>query len=65
MKKKKTENIGASCDICAYNSYNDEDCYECGANFDEDEYVRFMSSPKFECPYFNPFNEYKIVEKQN
>lgn len=40
-------------------------CYSCEVNLDEDEMARFMSYSDFECPYFNAYDEYKIVQKQN
>ena len=54
------------CESCAHYDYNEEyECYECLVNLDEDELYRFMQDGAFECPYFNPFDEYKIVRKQN
>ncbi len=54
------------CDNCAYYDYNEEyECYECGVNLDEDELYRFMQGGSFECPYFTPYDEYKVVKKQN
>ena len=54
------------CDNCAYYDYNEEyECYECDVNLDEDELYRFMQGGSFECPYFTPYDEYKIVRKQN
>ena len=54
------------CDNCAYYDYDDEyEEYTCLANLDEDELYKFMSGGNFECPYYNPYDEYKVVEKQN
>ena len=54
------------CDNCAYYDYNEEyECYECEVNLDEDELYRFMQGGSFECPYFTPYDEYKVVRKQN
>ena len=54
------------CENCAYYDYNEEyECYECEVNLDEDELYRFMQGGSFECPYFTPYDEYKIVRKQN
>ncbi|MBO5859932.1 MAG: hypothetical protein J6R20_09185 [Clostridia bacterium] len=54
------------CENCAYYDYNEEyECYECDVNLDEDELYRFMQGSSFECPYFTPYDEYKIVRKQN
>ena len=55
-----------SCEMCAYYKYDDDwECYACLVNLDEDEMMRFLSGHKFECPYFNADDEYKIVKKQN
>lgn len=54
------------CDNCAFYDYNEEyECYECTVNLDEDELYRFMQGGSFECPYYQPYDEYKIVRKQN
>ena len=59
--KKQTQ-----CESCSYYYYDDEyDCYCCEVNLDEDETARFLSCSYFECPYYNPYDEYKIVSKQN
>ena len=43
-------------DICEYcNNFaydEEEECYICAANLDEDEMYRFVSSHYRECPYF-------------
>ena len=54
------------CECCAYYYYDEEyECYSCDINLDEDEMARFLSCKDFECPYYNPYDEYKIVRKQN
>ena len=54
------------CDSCVNYVYNDAyETYECLVNLDEDEMARFLSYADFECPYYNPYDEYKIVQKQN
>lgn len=54
------------CESCAHYDYNEDyECYECVVNLDEDELYRLMQGGAFECPYFNPFDEYKVVRKQN
>ena len=56
----------SNCENCSNYIYDDEDdCYYCNVNLDEDEMQRFLTSPKFECPYFNFYDEYSIVRKQN
>ena len=34
-------------------------------NLDEDEMYKFMSGTFYNCPYYDPYDEYKIVRKQN
>lgn len=56
----------SQCDICAYYYYDDEeDMYMCNMNMDEDDMMRFLSSPHSQCPFFHIYDEYKIVRKQN
>ena len=55
-----------NCEACVNYIYDEEyECYSCLVNLDEDELYRFMQGGAFECPYFNPFDEYKVVRKQN
>lgn len=52
------------CESCAYYDFDEQSSeYVCGAYFDEDEYVRFLNSPK--CPNYRPYDEYGVVRKQN
>ena len=61
-KKKRV----TQCECCAYYFYDEDyDCYACEVNLDEDEMARFLSYADFECPYYNPYDEYKIVQTQN
>jgi hypothetical protein len=54
------------CDSCAFYDYDEDyDSYICRIDFDEDELIRFMQGNGNECPYYNPYDEYKIVNKQN
>ena len=54
------------CDTCTFYIYDDDyECYICDVNLDEDELYRFMQGGSFECPYFTPYDEYKVVRKQN
>lgn len=58
--------VATNCEICA-NYYYDEESEEycCDISIDEDEMVRFLSSPNYNCPYFRLDDEYGIVRKQN
>ena len=54
------------CENCSYYDYDDEnEMYVCLVNLDEDELYRFLQGNNSECPYYNPYDEYKIVNKQN
>lgn len=54
-----------NCEMCGYYEYDeDEDCYFCSVNLDEDEMYNFVSGNVRECPYFQCNDEYKIVRKQ-
>jgi len=59
MKKKP---IVTQCELCAYYDADDE---VCTINQDEDDMARLMSQPYSQCSYFNMYDEYKIVRKQN
>ncbi|MGN0663880.1 MAG: DUF6472 family protein [Negativibacillus sp.] len=55
-----------SCETCVHYAYDDEwDCYCCEVNLDEDEMYRFLSGSCYDCPYYQLYDEYKIVRKQN
>lgn len=55
-----------NCEMCANYVFDEEsECYICDCNLDEDEMQRFLSSNTYNCPYFNFYDEYKIVNKQN
>ncbi len=55
-----------ACESCANYIYDDEsDCMYCGINLDEDEMQRFLSSQTYDCPYYDFYDEYGIVRRQN
>ena len=58
--------IRSSCDICVHYEY-DEDYGEtiCTLNLDEDEYEHYLSGNYRNCPYFQPYDEYMVVQKLN
>lgn len=62
MKKEKS---GASaCEFCANYIYEEDDCYYCDVNLDEDEMYRFLSGNFRECPYYRSDDEYRVVRHQ-
>lgn len=61
VKRKAT-----NCETCANYIYDDQcDEYFCDCNLDEDEMARFLTSQTYNCPYYDFYDEYKIVRKQN
>ena len=66
MKTEKKKSPMSRCDCCSYYTFDDEaDCYSCEIDLDEDEMEKFLSCTNFDCPYYNPYDEYKVVRKQN
>lgn len=54
------------CDYCAHYLCDEDDGeYYCDISLDEDEVEAFMRSSPSDCPYYNPYDEYGIVKKQN
>ena len=55
-----------NCENCAYYQYDFEsDCFFCDVLLDEDDMMHFLTSQTENCPYFNGFDEYGVVRKQN
>lgn len=64
-KKEKEKVMQTSCDFCAYNEYDEEEeCYYCSVNMDEDDMARFIQSSYRNCPYFKSGDEYQVVRHQ-
>ena len=56
----------SNCENCVNFIYDDDwECYVCDMNLDEDEMMKFLSSSYDNCPYFQFYDEYKTVRKQN
>ena len=54
------------CESCVWYSYDEEyDDFVCEMDLDEDEMQRFLTSQTYNCPYYDFYDEYKIVRKQN
>ena len=57
--------MASQCDLCAYYWIDEEDgTGECQVNLDEDDLARMLSGSADSCPYFQMYDEYKIVRKQ-
>ncbi len=54
------------CEHCVYFCYEEEtDSEICNLSLDEDEQLRFLVSKSRYCPYFQRYDEYQTVRKQN
>ncbi len=63
--KKKTKGA-TNCETCSHYVYDEEwDQYYCAVNLDEDDMYRFISGSFFNCPYYQLYDEYAIVRRQN
>ncbi len=55
-----------NCETCSHYVYDEEyDEYICMINLDEDDYARLMSGMDYSCPYYDLYDEYKVVRRQN
>ncbi len=55
----------SNCDTCANYVYDEDyEYYVCMVNLDEDEMVQFMTNSRWECPYYQCDDEYKVVRHQ-
>ncbi len=55
----------SNCDTCVNCVYDEDDeCYTCLVNLDEDEMYRFLSGSQWECPYYSSDDEYAVVRHQ-
>lgn len=55
----------SNCDTCVNCVYDEEEeCYFCMVDLDEDEMYRFLSGNRWECPYFRLEDEYAVVRHQ-
>ena len=53
------------CDTCCNYEYDeDNECYVCMVDLDEDEMSRFLSGNNDSCAYYSQYDEYKIVRHQ-
>jgi hypothetical protein len=51
--------------MCAYYGYDEDDeCYYCEADMDEDDMVRIMEGHYKSCPFYRNGDEYAVVRRQ-
>lgn len=61
-----SKNTRTECENCSHYVFDDiAQEYFCEAALDEDDVARMMSFSGYKCPYFDFYDEYKIVRKQN
>ncbi len=53
------------CEFCAHFVTDEELGEYCDIDLDEDEMARFLTQNMNECHYFQLYDEYKIVRRQN
>lgn len=64
-KKKENKPASGPCECCVNFVYDEEDeCYVCDVNLDEDDMYRFLTGDVSRCAYFQLYDEYKVVRKQ-
>lgn len=57
--------MNTNCDMCAYYGYDEDDeCYYCEADMDEDDMVRLMEGHYKSCPFYRNGDEYAVVRHQ-
>ena len=53
------------CEECNNYMYDDEEeCYVCDMNLDEDDMYKFLTGNNKDCPYYQDNDEYKVVRHQ-
>lgn len=53
------------CETCVFYQYDEEDEeWYCVAEMDEDDYARFITSPRPTCPFYRLDDEYAVVRHQ-
>ena len=61
-----TKNNYGDCENCSHCAIDEEMReYYCTAALDEDDVAKLLSFSGSRCPYFDFYDEYKIVRKQN
>ena len=64
MEREK-KSMASGWDSCVNYVYDEEDeCYYCLVNLDEDEMYRFLTGTQRACPYYRMDDEYGVVRHQ-
>ena len=65
FSKRTVSRMADKCEFCANFVSDDEFGDYCSNNLDEEEKARLLSQNTDSCHYFQLYDEYKIVKKQN
>lgn len=65
VSARKEEGMASNCDSCVNYVFDEEDeCFYCLVNLDEDEMYRFLTGTQNACPYYQLDDEYAVVRHQ-
>lgn len=65
VSARKEEGMASNCDSCGNYVFDEEDeCFYCLVNLDEDEMYRFLTGTQNACPYYQLDDEYAVVRHQ-
>ena len=57
--------MASNCESCVNYVYDEEEeCYCCDMNLDEDDMVKFLTGNFYNCPYYQLDDEYAVVRHQ-
>jgi len=57
--------MASNCEFCNNYIYDDEEeCYICDMNLDEDDMVKFLTGNFSDCPFYTSGDEYLVVRHQ-
>ena len=65
VSARKEEGMASNCDSCVNYVFDEEDeCFYCLVNLDEDEMYRFLQGVNYDCPYYERDDDYYLAKKQ-
>ncbi len=54
-----------NCDTCVFYVYDEEDdCYICECDLDQDEMYKFLTGTNYDCAFYRLDDEYAVVRHQ-
>jgi len=65
VKKASGDDVMSICDTCSNYQYDEDyEYYVCMVDLDEDDMSHFLQGGSFDCAFYQPDDEYRIVRKQ-